>query len=225
MSKMIVILFLMCACKVDIMRNEEPTQVPDQMRETINLSANDQSLAKILCEALEQKRSLFRALHDGKIFDFQLEQYNCGAKVVDSPITATLRAPIGQAMTYEASVGSQLYFGDVLTSKEGITHFLCDKIASGQLHQNTITISDVEKIQIYFGGNTNTGVILEIWDYVANAKGEHLLKEVQSIKFHVKPSTQSDLTGLEMDRAVSKKCPADGKLSNTSRQKSLESLP
>ncbi|MBI2519986.1 MAG: hypothetical protein HYV97_06205 [Bdellovibrio sp.] len=225
MIKMIAILFLICACKVNILKNEEQVQVSDQMREITTLSGTEQVLAKNLCEALDQKRSLFRTLHDSKTLDFQLEQYDCGTKIVDTPLAITLRAPAGQAMAYEAPAGNQLYFSDVLTNKDGVTHFVCDKVATGKTLQNTITISDVEKIQIRLGGQPSSGIILEIWDYIANASGEYILKDVQSIKFHVKPSTQSDFTGLEMDRSVSKKCPKDGKLTNTSRQKSLESLP
>ena len=220
MVKLMIILFLVFACRINTMPPEEPAQVSDQMVEIITLSAQEQFLAKNLCEALDQKRSLFRTLHDGKILDFQLEQYDCGSKVIDTPMATTLRAPVGQAMVYEAPVGSQLYFSDVLTNKEGVTHFVCDKVAAGVNLQNTITVSDVEKIQICLGGQLSSGVILEIWDYITDAKGAFVLKDVQSIKFHVKPPTQSDFTGLEIDRSMSKKCSADGKLTNTSRQKS-----
>ncbi len=226
MTRAIAILLLLIGCKFNLStKSSEQPVTPDQMKEVIALSSQEQSLGKALCQALDQKRSLFRTLHDGRTFDFQLEQYDCGTKVSSATVAATLRASVGQAMTYEAPSGSQLYFTDVLTSTDGITHFLCDKIAAGKVIQNTIVVDNIETIQIRLGGDVPSGIILEISDFIANSQGEHVFKNVQSIKFHAKLSNLSDFTGLEMERAISKKCLADGKLSSGSLQKSLESLP
>jgi hypothetical protein len=225
MIKIFLITLLFSACKMSPPKEAEAPSAGETLQGVAPLTMAEYSLAKSLCESLSQKRSLFRSLHDGKSFDFQLENTQCGKKIGETTVAASLNAPMGQEMNYVAAAGSQLYFSDVVTSTDGITRFLCEKISRSNGLDNTISISESEKLQFRFGGTAETEVIIEVKDFIADKSGQFVLKEIQAIRFHTKPPTLSDFSGLEIARSISKKCDSDGRLSTILVQKNLQSLP
>lgn len=225
MIRMMLIALLFSACKMAPPKEAEAPSAGETLQGIAPLTTAEYNLAKSLCESLNQKRSLFRALHDGKDFDFQLENTQCGKKIGETTVAANLHAPLGQAMNYVPAAGSHLYFSDVLTNTDGITRFLCEKISRSNGLDNTISITDSEKLQFRFGGAADSEIIIEAKDYIADRSGQFLLKEIQAVRFHTKPSTLSDFTGLEIARSISKKCDSDGRLSTILVQKNLMALP
>ncbi|TNF30515.1 MAG: hypothetical protein EP319_04975 [Deltaproteobacteria bacterium] len=186
--------------------NQQKQKEEEQGGVTQIRGAELETLTRI-CESLEKKREYHETLTDGQIsYDLRTKKRDCGdtTEFDLGRFRASLRRIIGRDTYLETSSRTRL-LKDIVTDRNGDLSHFCDKLFSGAVVDNTMTVGS-NKFQLNLSSDSQYD-IFSLAKARANSNGAFIVYEIEKGSlFTSRSRAQSSYMGVLKERLVIRDC-------------------
>jgi hypothetical protein len=193
---------LLSSCGVSNKQVSTSFNINAQLAKEQVIDQDERNIATRICYAYQSKSKNFRSLpYLGSQFNFKTTETDCGGTVTSKNLSAVLSYDDSNNLIFLLQFGTSepKFMKKVQTDTSGFLVQICDKIATNQAINNTVTIGDT-KVQIAFFREALDGYFIQYFSKQSNGN----FRIVSADKYSIR--TQTDFKNgmiLGMDEVYS----------------------
>ena len=205
----LLILALLVSCQPieepDTTEQRTAPQIGTSPWEEADLSNEDKSLARTICQALQDKVSIMKRDFLNRGLNFSVDKRNCGQSTARATVRATLQEnPISRNLEFVPSTFALPIRDEVQTDEIGDLSIICPKILNATLTKNKVTDNGLDyyfRVYSISGGDWR----VQIQQMPEGTNETHTLRELTIAS----TSNANRPIGLVTDRILIQDCGND----------------
>ena len=203
--KYLLFLFLISCQPIeqtDSTENRTAPQIGDTHWEEADLSDDEKNLARIVCQALQDKVNVMKRDFVGKSITFSVDRRNCGQSMQSANVNATLQVnPVSRDLEYIPRSFALPIRDKVQTDEIGDLAAICPKVLNGTQTNNKVNDNGLD-LYFRFFTPTSGNWRVQVQQMPEGTTDVHTLRELTIAS----TSTANKPLGLVTDRILIQDC-------------------